>query len=903
MSSQEEIFHYNVRHGSAEGVLALIEQIHSSDPGAVSYFVNRRNSMRYTPLHTAIFARNLGTCKVLLQSGHVDVDLKCHGTPALHLVLNTAALPGGREFADAIFPLLLEQERIDLSARDDAFGTALHVACEYNLVDYIKLLLAAASGSSEGQGGGVDVDAKDRTGLRPLHRAASRDAAEAALLLVQSGKGVQLNPQTPYGSTPLHLAAVYSSPKVWKVLVEAGADATGIKDCWSRSAVELLAVNGWKVEDKKGLVIAPDTAATKKACSLSAPTAIITHSICRRHYTCEPSDTETPSAPPENVKRLHVVIDDDDGSLRGSDLAPLLHWVPECRAAAMGDVLRVHEWPYVRKIQGFCETIPKDPEGEGGIGSLDGDTTLCHDSFNAALHAAGAVIEGVDMVCKGQSRNAFAPVRPPGHHAGPKGLVKGKDGGPDSHGFCLLNNVSIGAAYALNVHRDTVKRVAIVDFDVHHGNGTEETIRWLKPGVDDVGLQDLSCFGSLAMPRYKPWFDSDDTDNVLFVSVHGYGPRERGLEHLMPQAAFYPGSGKTHVPEVTTPALGGALGGSASDESLAPPPSMLQRQESKTMPAFSPVRSGKGGNEDDDEDEDDENEDEDDDEDEDDEDNMEINAEDLHALYEMQGDNNSNEDDDNDATAGASSRLHKKIAMTRKLFTRVPRVSKVRGRESVPPLILDVGVPLPENEEVTSGDYRHQWRNYFREKIFPSMVKFKPDLVLISAGFDAHKKDTINGGYIALVEEDFEWVTANLVKVANGTCGGKVVSVLEGGYQILGEHCSAFAKSVKAHVAALASGARNVAPYSLDDAKRESDVERRLLDEAAERRAQKLLLQQQREEAVREARRAAAAAELAAQQAAAGAGAEGESAAVEAEAEAEGEGDGSSRKRRRAQVS
>ena len=64
------------------------------------------------------------------------------------------------------------------------------------------------------------------------------------------------------------------------------------------------------------------------------------------------------------------------------------------------------------------------------------------------------------------------------------GLTKGEEGGPDSHGFCFLNNISIGAAYAMNKYRESIRRVAIVDFDVHHGNGTEETVRWLKPGVD-----------------------------------------------------------------------------------------------------------------------------------------------------------------------------------------------------------------------------------------------------------------------------------------------------------------------------------------------------------------------------------------------------------------------------------
>ena len=72
---------------------------------------------------------------------------------------------------------------------------------------------------------------------------------------------------------------------------------------------------------------------------------------------------------------------------------------------------------------------------------------------------------------------------------------------------------------------------------------------------------------------------------------------------------------------------------------------------------------------------------------------------------------------------------------------------------------------LPESTETTAGEYRHQWRNYFRDEIFPRLMALKPDMIFISAGFDAHKKDVINSGYISLVEEDFDWVTQGLVRV------------------------------------------------------------------------------------------------------------------------------------------
>lgn len=81
-----------------------------------------------------------------------------------------------------------------------------------------------------------------------------------------------------------------------------------------------------------------------------------------------------------------------------------------------------------------------------------------------------------------------------------------------------------------------------------------------------------------------------------------------------------------------------------------------------------------------------------------------------------------------------------------------------------------------------------------REEIFPRLNAFAPDLIFISAGFDAHKKDSINSGYISLVEEDFDWVTKHLIRIANSHCQGRIVSALEGGYQLGGEYVSAFAK-------------------------------------------------------------------------------------------------------------
>ena len=104
------------------------------------------------------------------------------------------------------------------------------------------------------------------------------------------------------------------------------------------------------------------------------------------------------------------------------------------------------------------------------------DTNFSEGSLNASLRAAGSVICAVDRVVRGESRNAFCAVRPPGHHAGVSGHVAGSS----SCGFCIFNSVAIGALDALDRYKDDVKKVAIVDIDVHHGNGTEEILRKLN---------------------------------------------------------------------------------------------------------------------------------------------------------------------------------------------------------------------------------------------------------------------------------------------------------------------------------------------------------------------------------------------------------------------------------------
>jgi len=122
--------------------------------------------------------------------------------------------------------------------------------------------------------------------------------------------------------------------------------------------------------------------------------------------------------------------------------------------ASREQLLRVHDAGYVDSV---ASASP-----QRGLVHLDPDTAMNPHSLSAALHAAGAVVRATDMVIGGLAENAFCNVRPPGHHACRRRAM----------GFCFFNNVAVGAAHALEAHG--LQRVAVVDFDVHHGNGTED---------------------------------------------------------------------------------------------------------------------------------------------------------------------------------------------------------------------------------------------------------------------------------------------------------------------------------------------------------------------------------------------------------------------------------------------
>lgn len=134
----------------------------------------------------------------------------------------------------------------------------------------------------------------------------------------------------------------------------------------------------------------------------------------------------------------------------------------EAPAATQAQLLRVHDAAHIDRV--FAVAAREVPV------ALDPDVVVAPGSLDAALHAAGAVVAAVDAVVAGPARRAFCLVRPPGHHATRKLAM----------GFCLFNNIAVGAAHALAAHG--LRRVAVVDFDVHHGNGSQ-AIFWDEPRV------------------------------------------------------------------------------------------------------------------------------------------------------------------------------------------------------------------------------------------------------------------------------------------------------------------------------------------------------------------------------------------------------------------------------------
>jgi acetoin utilization deacetylase AcuC-like enzyme len=303
--------------------------------------------------------------------------------------------------------------------------------------------------------------------------------------------------------------------------------------------------------------------------------ALITHSECSLH---------------DNGLGLHPESHDRLDAIKNQLISSGLDWVLmhyDAPRAEKKNLYRVHDKEYVDRV---FNTSPI----EGQV-MLDGDTGMNPHTLVAALRASGAMIKAVDLAMTGERKRVFCAVRPPGHHAGKNHAA----------GFCIFNNVAVGAAHAMEKY--AVKRIAILDFDVHHGDGTEEIFT--------------------------------GESRVLFGSSF--------------QHPFYPFS----------------------------------------------------------------------------------------------------------------------------------------GADTDQPNIMNL--PLP------SGTTGGQWKQAVTKQWLPRLEAFKPELIIISAGFDSHWEDDMGG--FKLLEADYVWFTQEMCKLADKFADGRVISCLEGGYDL-----SSLGRSVTAHIKQLA---------------------------------------------------------------------------------------------------
>ena len=424
----------------------------------------------------------------------------------------------------------------------------------------------------------------------------------------------------------------------------------------------------------------------------------------------------------ENSDRLSMLIDNENGVVLNEQV---LHYIEgisyedkinktadnsACenvifyesqRKSCLNDILKCHDINYIQKLKEICHTksnnsSQKKQENhqnqphEKGINvpkilnnlestnpiyknissinyqshfrKLDIDTYVNEYSFENIFNTSGCVLDAIDYIFNDKIKNALVLIRPPGHNAGYFGPVE--NGNIISTGFCLVNNIAIGAAYAKYKYRNEINKIAIFDFDLHHGNGTEEIVQMLNSKI----FEKKFCYDKLCELKTRNfkqinWVDFDDAKNVLYISTHIY-EKENEKENN-----FYPFSGGV---------------------------------ESNTDKK-SPIYPG--------------------------------------GIYNI-------------------------------------------------PLII-----TKDKKNFT----REEYRNIIKTKVIPRLYEFKPDLIFLSAGFDCHENEIINQNYINLNEFDFSFITQQMQFVANKFCKGRLISILEGGYNNNAGVISPFIQSVFTH--------------------------------------------------------------------------------------------------------
>jgi len=218
-------------------------------------------------------------------------------------------------------------------------------------------------------------------------------------------------------------------------------------------------------------------------------TGYFTHRDCWKH--------EMGAGHPECPERLDAI--EDRLLISGLDVALTRREAP---LAPLSDIELAHSRMYIASLRGLSDGLREEIEAGGPThAQVDPDTSINVHTWDAALRAAGAALAATDAVMAGEMENAFCAIRPPGHHACHDKAM----------GFCFFNNVAIAAKYALERHG--LKRVAIVDFDVHHGNGTEDIVG---------GDQRILMVSFFQHPFYPMDWPHSSASNLVNLPVPAY---------------------------------------------------------------------------------------------------------------------------------------------------------------------------------------------------------------------------------------------------------------------------------------------------------------------------------------------------------------------------------------------
>ena len=227
----------------------------------------------------------------------------------------------------------------------------------------------------------------------------------------------------------------------------------------------------------------------------------------------------TPRNHPDQPQRIEMAMKVLE-ALNWLDRDGLVQLAP--RFATEDELAAVHDRPYIRKVKAAAHKVAQEQELTRFFAT---DTYISSRSYEAAIKAAGAPLTAIDAIMKGEVNNAYCLVRPPGHHAVHESAM----------GFCLFNNVAVAARYALDHHR--LERVMIIDYDVHHGNGTQEMF-YSDPRV--------LYFSTHQFPFYPGTGASDElgegpglgtTINVPLPATTGYETYEPVFRQVMAPAA------------------------------------------------------------------------------------------------------------------------------------------------------------------------------------------------------------------------------------------------------------------------------------------------------------------------------------------------------------------------------